>query len=84
MLLTREQVTHAMNLTAPEINRAVAYCGYFGGTYTAAVFQGMNEIGCFVYLVTYHDPGSEVATGRLYISYKQVRGSDEVYLNVEF
>ncbi len=80
LLLTREEVAHACNLSDTEVFNAMMAGGYTEKLW-GTTFLGMNPNGSFVYEITYesHEDGED-ATGRVYLKFVRGAMSKDYYL----
>ncbi len=85
MLLTKDEVARAMNLTTAEVRAAMKEGGYGAEDIHDAMFIGMNPIGQFVYEITFPDPeGEDEAVGKVYLKFARKAFSRVHYLTGEF
>ena len=83
MLLTEQEVQHAMKLIPADIKQAVL-AGYETEDVYACRFMGMNANGTFVYEVDYEDTVSGDGTCKLYLRYVRGALAQGFYLVAEF
>ena len=73
MLISALDVQRAMSLSRTDLVIALAANGYGGEKFTGSYFEGMNEDGQFVYAVSFVDHEGVECSGRVFLSYKEVR-----------
>lgn len=85
LLLTKEQVLAGMSLDADGLKTALDSGGYYDN-YSMDDVQclGMNLSGMFVYQFKFLDEDLEMATAKVYVSYKRGPMSREVFLIAEY
>lgn len=84
MLITREQVNHAMALTPFEVAAALRAGGYTDSKFSAAEYKGFNGVD-FVYTVTFFDENTgRDDDGRVYVRFSRVKDGEPSILIGEF
>ena len=73
MLISALDVRRAMSLFTEDLVIALAANGYEGEKFIGSYFEGMNESGQFVYAVSFVDHDGVECSGRVFLSYKEVR-----------
>ena len=69
MLISKEKILHAMNLTPGDIARALEANGYEAGIADTATFQGLTSQGSFQYRVAYKDHTGQDEHSVVYVRY---------------
>ena len=68
MLITRELLNKATELTLVDIRAALSRNGYNDHSdLKGAEFRGMNNNGTFVYAIEYDEGEAELSTGNIYV-----------------
>ena len=83
MLLTKDEVTRAMNLTTAEVRAAMREGGYGAEDIHDAMFLGMNPAGQFVYEISFPD-GEDEGVGKVYLKFARKAFSRVHYLTGDF
>lgn len=85
MLLTKEQIKWAMNLSTEEVRQAVNAGGYGSHDVLDSTFLGVNPTGQFVYEITFPYPEDEgTASGNLYLKFEREAFSKKFILKGDF
>lgn len=72
MLITKELLTRATELTLHDIKAALSRNGYNDHSdLKGAEFKGMNNNGTFVYGIEYDEGEEELSTGNIYVTLKR-------------
>ncbi len=85
-LASSEQVKKAMELTVPDIVKALSNSGYESpsGEITEATFKGFNGTA-FVYSISYPDPETGFGTtGRVFVELKRLPFGSNIDFYAEF
>ena len=84
MLLTKEQVFAAMNLTTAEVRAAMKEGGYGASNdIHDAMFLGMNPMGQFVYEISFPE-GEDEGVGKVYLKFARKAFSKVHYLTGDY
>lgn len=73
MLLSTAVIDRAISLDEYDLRIILRDSGYYGMTFAATQFVGLNEHAQFVYDVTFHDESGtgEIETGKVFVTYDE-------------
>lgn len=85
MLISRELLVRATELSLTEVKAALAANGYTDNADLRSVeFQGMNSTGSFVYEIEFGEDEDELNTGRVYVKLRRLPMSKEWEFYAEY